>query len=257
MEFGVVPFSALRKRDQWKVEYFIAEDASFASVAYPMVSLGELLTERRETIDPTEYAGHAFNYIGLENVEGHTGDLIGFEPCPGEKVRSRSKIYRNGDILYGRLRPYLNKVHFVDHWLGAGICSGEFIVLQARPDRIHPEFCRYLLASSLVQERISGLQVGSTHPRLSVSDLYEIRVPLPPMKTQEEMLTTIRRCEHLRRQAKADASSMSARLSLALIDCLKGGGALAAPATATIQEQRYPASLPAAFKDSKPSRNRI
>ena len=256
MEFGIVAFSALRKRDQWKVEYFIAEDASFASEAYPMVRLGELLVERRETMDPSDHAEHLFNYIGLENVESHTGDLIGFEPCRGATIRSRSKIYRGGDILYGRLRPYLNKVLFVDDGLGAGICSGEFIVLQADAARIAPAFCRHLLASSLVQERISGLQVGSTHPRLGVGDLYDIQVPVPPLAVQARMLAAIDQSERRRRQAKADAAALGGQLSEALIDCLRSGEALVAPTPAAVRPVRHPATLPDGFGESKPLRLR-
>lgn len=257
MEFSVIPMSALRKRDQWKVEYFVAGAATFSSTAYKMVRLGDVLDERRESLDPTEFLDHRFNYLGLENVEGHTGDLIGFTPCLGSAVKSRSKIFREGDVLYGRLRPYLNKVFYVGAWLGSGICSGEFIVLQTNQDRLEAEFCRYLLASSLVQERVAGLQVGSTHPRLNVSDLFDIQVPLPTIDGQRKMLGIIRKVESQRKQAKANAASMTEQLSTAFINALRTGNDLSVPNQLPVIEVNFHNELPAPYLEPKRRRRPV
>lgn len=190
----VLPFSVLTSQGRWKVEFFTSDRAGPASKAYPLVRLRELLSERREFLDPQQYPDHLFNYLGLEHVLPVTGDLAdGYQPVEGKEVLSRCKVFRRGDILYGRLRPSLNKVIMADGAIPEGICSGEFYVLIPEAARILPHFTRALLASRYVQDVVKSMTSGSALPRLALEDLLDIKIPLPPLDTQrqyEELLLT-------------------------------------------------------------------
>ena len=71
-----------------------------------MVALKELVHPRREKAIPTEHP--ELPYIGLEHVEAHTAKLLG--SVPATEMRSTANRFYSGDVLYSRLRPYLNKV---------------------------------------------------------------------------------------------------------------------------------------------------
>src|SRR6185437_6336139 len=115
--------------------------------AYPLVPLKDLVEERREFLDPQRYPDHLFHYLSLEHIMPVTGDLVdGYEPKKGQAILSRCKVFRCGDILYGRLRPSLNKVFVVDGTISEGICSGEFYVLILQTRSILSHFARSLLA---------------------------------------------------------------------------------------------------------------
>jgi type I restriction enzyme S subunit len=62
-------------------------------------------------------------YVGLEHIEPHTMRLLGHGLA--RDVRSSSVRFAKGDVLYGKMRPYLNKV-----WVAEfdGLCSAEFLV---------------------------------------------------------------------------------------------------------------------------------
>ena len=62
-------------------------------------------------------------YVGLEHIEPNTMRLLG--QGRASEVRSSSVRFSGGDVLYGKMRPYLNKV-----WVAEfdGICSAEFLV---------------------------------------------------------------------------------------------------------------------------------
>lgn len=183
----VIPFLALTAKGRWTVEFFISDRSAVKATAYPLVRLRKILTERREFLDPQQYPDHRFHYLGLEHILPVTGELTdGYEPREGQAVLSRSKVFRAGDILYGRLRPSLNKVFVADGAVAEGICSGEFHVLVPETGKILPHLARSLLASRYVQDVVKGMTSGSALPRLALDDLLEIEIPLPPLAIQRQ-----------------------------------------------------------------------
>jgi hypothetical protein len=55
---------------------------------WPKKKLGEVLEVSRERIEPSEYPDTFFNYIGLESIEGHLGNLLLYQPTQGKKIKS-------------------------------------------------------------------------------------------------------------------------------------------------------------------------
>ncbi len=195
---SITSLSQLHRQSRWKVEVFCNEGLTKPDAAYDWTPLRAIFDERKETLDPQAYPEYFFNYLGLENVQSATGDLVGFEPRHGKEIRSKTKIFRGGDILYGRLRPYLNKVYLANGQVSNGICSGEFYVLIPRKNLVFPHFARAILSSIYVQQLVTNLQTGSALPRLQFDDLMKIEIPLPPLAIQikfEEFLieATLRR----------------------------------------------------------------
>ncbi len=181
---GNIKLKDLQKRTMWKVEYFCGESLPIISAAFPLMAIGEIVKERRESLDPQSHAGEIVNYLGLENVQSTTGNLVDFRPRDSKEIKSRSKVFGAGDVLYGRLRPYLNKAYVADGDVESGICSTEFLVLKPEPTRVLPYFLRTLLTSVYVHETVSRWQTGSALPRLHLDDLLSIEVPIPPIKEQ-------------------------------------------------------------------------
>ena len=62
-------------------------------------------------------------FVGMEHVEAHSMKLLG--TVRGSEMKSSAVHFYPGDVLYGRLRPYLNKVLLATF---EGLCSAEFIV---------------------------------------------------------------------------------------------------------------------------------
>jgi restriction endonuclease S subunit len=152
-----------------------------------LVPLRPLVKERKETVDPSSLGSAEVNYLGLEHIRSFTGELVGFSPRSAVSIKSRSKVFRSGDVLYGRLRPNLNKVWLARGDVSEGICSTEFLVLVPVTGRIRPAVLRYLLSSHYVQRHAMRLQTGTALPRMNLDDLLDIEVPVPDMETQERL----------------------------------------------------------------------
>ena len=147
------------------------------------VALGEVWEESRtrvlpETIPPTRY-------IGLEHVEGGTNRIIG-EGTTGN-VKSTVAVFSSGDVLYGRLRPYLNKVI---HPSFDGAASTEFLVFN-EGDALSNQFLLHLLSSSDVVAHANAASSGVNLPRVAGKKLGEFRLGLPPPPEQNRIVARI------------------------------------------------------------------
>lgn len=122
-------------------------------------------------------------YIGLENIDSCTGDYM--ESKEKEIVSSAAR-FKEGDILFPKLRPYLNKVHRAQF---DGYCSTEFHVFEAHD--ILPDFLTVVLRSSLTLAQTKHLMTGNTLPRLQTNDVEDLILPNPEISKQEEIVKHI------------------------------------------------------------------
>ena len=224
MWIGTRDFNELVELTRWKVEFFCDSAENNVSSVFPLIRIGEIVEERCETIDPQEYPEQSFNYIGLENVQTLTGDLINFEPCLGIEIRSRSKVFKSQDILYGRLRPYLNKVFLADgQGVEIGICSGEFFVLVADKQKFRPYVLRSILASNYVLDFVKKYQSGMALPRLHKNDFFDIKIPVPPLDIQAEVEDFLIKANTRRRHLMAELEELPHSTMIKLVTTLQKG----------------------------------
>ncbi|MBF7060933.1 restriction endonuclease subunit S [Campylobacter volucris] len=117
--------------------------------------------------------------IGLENIESKTGKYI----PTSEMVFEEDGIeFKSGDILFGKLRPYLAKVFLANK---NGICVSEFLVLKIKSE--NNKFIKFLMLSSLFIDIVDGSTYGTKMPRASWEFIGNLKIPLPPLKEQEQI----------------------------------------------------------------------
>jgi len=117
-------------------------------------------------------------FIGLEHIESETGKLISsstLEDIDGESVR-----FKEDNVLFGKLRPYLAKVTKVDF---RGSCTGELIVYEAR-GKIDSKFLFYRLLSKGFIDLVNSTTYGVKMPRADPKQLSNIKVAWPPLSEQ-------------------------------------------------------------------------
>ncbi len=131
-------------------------------------TIGDLVEPRREKAIPSEHPD--LPYIGLEHIESHSTRLLG--SVPATQMRSTAKRFYSGDVLYSRLRPYLNKVWHADR---DGLCSSEFIVMPGN-EEIDSNFLRYRLNSSDFVRFANSLNAGD-RPRVDFDQISSFCLP--------------------------------------------------------------------------------
>ncbi|MEK7477697.1 MAG: hypothetical protein AAB152_18925 [Candidatus Coatesbacteria bacterium] len=167
-----------------------------------------------ERLEPHAFPDRAFNYVGLEHIEGHTGRLHSRGSTLGVELDSTKNVFHPGQILYGKLRPYLNKVHLaaVD-----GICSTDILVLSCEESRLVPAFAAYYLRSAYTLEAVRNRLVGANLPRVGRGDFLGLEIPVFPLTDQRRIVRMLDEAEDLRRlRDLADERTMLTEAALFL-----------------------------------------
>jgi type I restriction enzyme S subunit len=120
----------------------------------------------------------------MEHVEAHTMRLVG--TAPAVEMKSSAIHFLPDDLLYGRLRPYLNKVYRPDF---EGLCSAEFIVLPGNP-QIETRYLQYFVNSAEFVSFASHLNEGD-RPRVDFGQIADYSTPLPPLFEQRRIVAAI------------------------------------------------------------------
>ncbi len=153
--------------------------------ALPNAALGTLVSFKRQQGAITGDA----RYIGLASVASNTGQLTDAV----ETASGQCFAFEQSDVLYGRLRPYLNKV-----WLAAfdGVCSTEFHVMRVRnPEVLLPAYLSVVMRTQLIVAQTKHMMTGNTHPRLANEDVVNLQIPLAHKTTQQRIVDETLACQ--------------------------------------------------------------
>lgn len=119
--------------------------------------------------------------VELEHIEQGTGEILGWAPA-GSTV-SLKTAFQPGDVLFGKLRPYLKKFALVDF---AGFCSTEIWALVANQGEVTPRYLRLLVESTVIQ-RAANATSGTKMPRADWDVVAATSVQLPPIIEQNRI----------------------------------------------------------------------
>lgn len=139
-------------------------------------------------------------YIGLDNIESNSGEFIYTE---SKESISSANIFGVDDILFPKLRPYLNKVY---HSNIEGICSTEFHVFNSSYE--NNEYLANFLRSKIVVDQTKCLMSGNTLPRLQFEDIQKLLIPIPPIEKQVEIVEHINNIRSKTRILRLEADTL-------------------------------------------------
>ena len=177
-----------------------------------------------EKIDPQ--IDHVLPYVGLEHIKKGAGLLALGQ---SDEVKSTKTAFKKNDVLYGKLRPYLDK-HFVADI--DGICSTDILVLRANQHSSAPFLNYYFSVPCVIQYAIEHSH-GIHLPRVSPKDIGKMPLPLPPLAEQRRIV------------AKLDALLGKLRAARDLLDAARDSFALR---RAAILHKAFSGQLTAAWR---------
>ena len=126
-------------------------------------------------------------YVGLEHIESWTGRLL-LETQP-ESVDSVVSSFVRGDVLFGKLRPYLAKAARPDF---DGVCTSEILPLRPTPGCFQ-SYMMYCLLNALYIRWLDSMTYGTKMPRVSPDQVGSSHAPLPPEFEQRTIATFLDR----------------------------------------------------------------
>ena len=149
------------------------------------VELGSVAVQRSSKFDP-QANGETVPYVALEHLEPYV-NRVGQYAASVDATSLKSRFFA-GDILFGKLRPYLRKVartHF------DGVCSTDILVF-FNTDQIDGDYLLYVAESDSFIEYAVSTSAGTKMPRTSWEQLEDYSFPLPPLNEQRRIAAVLR-----------------------------------------------------------------
>ena len=167
-----------------------------AADSMTVAPLAEVVTFEREQLKTP-----GVNYLSLAHVQSHTGELTDAT----DTASGNCFTFQTDDVLFARLRPYLNKVYRAEM---DGCCSTEFHVLRVKDgETLLPEYLAAILRSRLVLSQTVHMMTGNTHPRLTNDDVANLTIPIPTPDVQARVAGEIVQGREAARRLRGEAEA--------------------------------------------------
>ena len=154
------------------------------------VQLGDVAIEHKENCkeDKTMYP-----IVGLEHL---TPEQITLQNWDLNTENTFTKVFRKGNVLFGRRRAYLKKAAVAPF---DGICSGDITVIEAKEDKIIPELLPFVIQNDDLFDFAVGKSAGSLSPRVKWTHLQNYEFELPTKEKQRELAKALWAIEDTRK----------------------------------------------------------
>lgn len=154
-----------------------------------LVKLGDVCAPDRVIVEPNSELARALPYLGLENIQSGTGRITQGEKADGvDEGISSTFLFHAKHVLYGKLRPYLNKVALPEF---EGRCTTEIIPLMPM-ETIDREYLAMVLRSASFIAASQRSTAGSRMPRANLDKLLGFEFALPSIGAQRSLVERIR-----------------------------------------------------------------
>lgn len=150
---------------------------------WPVRRLGDVLIRHNEVVHPGERTGEA-TFVGLEHIEPNSGRRIGSSTLDLGSLTGRKPTFRRGQIVYGYLRPYLNKVWVADF---DGYSSVDQFAFDVRPELADTDFVAAFMRSETFLHRASIVTTTGQLPRIGTEEIAAVPIELPPVDVQKRV----------------------------------------------------------------------
>ena len=157
---------------------------------------------------PVNYEG-AFDekiwLLNLDMIEAQTGRIIDYLYVTEDEIGNSTCSFDTSNVLYSKLRPYLNKVVIPDR---CGYATSELVPLKPDASKINREYLAYMLRSDEFVNMINEKVAGAKMPRVSMGDFRKFEVPIPSMDLQESFTVFVKQVDKSKFVAKEKVNVM-------------------------------------------------
>lgn len=178
-----------KKNEQLKILDKLAESTFYEMFGNPVANEKGWKTNKMNAVAPQKaFTGNIpsvngkYWLLNLDMVESQTGKILEKVLFTPSEIGNSISSFNEENILYSKLRPYLNKVVIPTE---PGYCTSELVPLLPMKGVIERTFLTYLIRSKFFVEYINSRVAGAKMPRVSMSDFRDFDVILPPLEQQQ------------------------------------------------------------------------
>lgn len=161
------------------------------------VALGDVVDIATGQVDPKDSRYANMLHVGGDNIASHTGELFGLQTAADLGLISGKYLFEPQDILYSKIRPYLNKVAKPDF---QGICSADIYPLRPKVGVATREFLALLLRTTDFLDYAATCSSRTSIPKINRDDLLRYPCSLPPLPEQKRIAAILDKAAAIRRK---------------------------------------------------------
>lgn len=202
---------------------FYNERYDFISQLYPMHELGQLLF-----VNPSVSYNHITNddvisFVPMESIDEQNGTIATPKTILYSNIKGFTK-FQNGDLLWAKITPCMQNGKSAiarDLVNGVGCGSTEFYILRPKYNNILIDYIHYILRDKRVLESAQNSFGGSAgQQRVSSSYLKSIKIPLPPMEVQQQIVDIYSSAQKAKQAKDEEAKSLLESINTFLLEVL-------------------------------------
>ena len=150
--------------------------------------LGDVIHRHNEIIHPGDRPDGFAEFVGLEHIQPNTGRRIGSRRIDLANMTGRKPTFRSGQIVYGYLRPYLNKV-----WVAEfdGCSSVDQFAFEVRTGLADRDFIATFMRSEVFLRRAATVSTTGQLPRISIEEILAAEIDLPEPHEQARIAVAL------------------------------------------------------------------
>ena len=157
--------------------------------------------------------------LNLDMVESNSGRIIDFNYVNKEEIGSSTCTFDTSNVLYSKLRPYLNKVVIPDR---RGYATSEMTPLKPNKKVLNREYLTYSLRNKSFVDYISEKVSGAKMPRVVMNDFKSFELPIPPIELQNEFAEFVTKIDEIKSKMKASLSELEDNFNSLMQKAFKG-----------------------------------
>jgi type I restriction enzyme S subunit len=146
-------------------------------------------------VNPADFQDHP--HIAPNHIESGTGRLLPYQTVRDDGVTSSKHLFKPGQLLYSKIRPYLAKAVVVDF---GGLCSADMYPVDTELDH---RYLKWWMLSPDFTRFAAGEQARTVLPKINKDALGRLPVPVPPVAEQHRIVDLLE--DHLSRLDAAEA----------------------------------------------------
>jgi type I restriction enzyme S subunit len=183
------------------------------------VILGDILSVVSGQVDPKTEPYIDMPHIVGENLESNTNNIKNVKTPRTLNLKSGKYIFEVGDVLYSKIRPYLNQVVIPDF---RGVCSADIYPLRVNTEKTNNNFLVYLLRSRFFLDYAEKHSTRTNIPKINRPTLLNFSFPCPPIDKQNQFSSRCEKVSQLIKKAQIQSKESENLFNSLLQRAFKG-----------------------------------
>ena len=154
---------------------------------FPLKPLREFIVENTDKIKPFDFPQQKFDILGVTNKEG----VYFNESLLGSQIKQPYYRVNSGDIFYNPYRVNVGSIGIVPQEFDGKFTSPAYVVFRTKKTELLAEYLVFILKSSWFNAHLRANTKGSVRQNLSFESLCELKIPLPPLEIQNNIVADI------------------------------------------------------------------